>query len=127
MKQSGAISRLRTDLPTYLVGLSLRLRVGAMELERLSRKEGQPGVVLRDEIVEVGKSLFRVADCLVTVSGGFCPSCRSAMVAEHISVFPFHTVVRVYRGRCGRRKASGASEAGHARPGRRASGTRTTG
>ena len=108
MKHTEDIAVIRTDLATYLLNLSLRLRVGAMALEGLSRKEDRTGVVWRDEIAEVGESLVRVADCLVTVSGGFCPSCRSARVAEHISVFPFRTVVRMHRGR-------------------RASGTRTTG
>jgi len=113
-----AIPPLRTDLPTYLVGLSLRLRVGAMALERFSRKEGRTGKFRCDEIAEVGRSLERIAECLVVVSGGVCPSCRSASVTERISLFPSRADVRVYRGRRGRRKAS------FARPGRRTSGTR---
>jgi hypothetical protein len=85
MKHSDEAEVIRTDLATFLIQLSLRLRVGAMALEALARREGRPGEPQHDEVAEVGTSLDRIAGCLKTASDSLCLDCRLAQVEERVS------------------------------------------
>ena len=86
MKHLEDNATVQTDLATYLVSLSLRLRVAAMALEGLARREGRPGETQYDEITETGSSLERIAECLRMVSDRLCPVCRLAEVEETVSL-----------------------------------------
>jgi len=97
MKHFDKAEVIRTDLATFLIQLSLRLKVGAMALEGLARREGVPGDPGYDEITGVGESLERVADRLAGVSRRLCASCRMAEVTERTEMAPVAYPVRTYR------------------------------